>query len=600
MSPGPFGLREWFDASPGRRLLTPFESLVERVLGLETLRGLYTRLPRDNRPFPDAALDLLSIDYEVEGAGLAGFPRSGPLIVVANHPFGGADGLVLLSLLARVRPDVRLLANDLLDRIPELRSCCFFVDTFGTPARRQANARALRAAIRHVGAGGALAVFPAGEVSSLARDGEHVADRAWSPAVARIIRSTRATVVPLFFSGTNSSWFHMAGRVHPRFRTALLPRELLAQRGRTVACIVGPRIEAARLDRFEEPARAIEYLRLRTQALAGLRHGGFMPPTAGAAGRRAALAHAEPSDAIEREINGLESCRVLVRNGGLTVHVARAQEAPATLREIGRLREIAFRAAGEGSGQARDVDAFDSHYHHLFVWNGERREIVGAYRLGATDEILPRLGVDGLYTSTLFQYDERLLAQIHPALELGRAFVRTEYQRDYSPLLLLWKGIATFVARQPRYRMLFGPVSISNDYHSLSRQILARFLYATSYRRDLGELVTPRNPPPFLRPRPVTHPVAGPIVKSLAEVGTLLSEIESDRKGVPVLVRQYLKLNARLLGFNVDPQFGQALDGLMLVDLTAVDRALLTRYMGAPAADAFLAHHGAEVRRRAS
>ncbi len=297
----------------------------------------------------------------------------------------------------------------------------------------------------------------------------------------------------------------------------------------------------------------------------------------------------EPAAALAREISSLPESRHLLRSGAFTVCIAPSASLPHTLREVGRLREIAFRAVGEGSGGARDLDRFDEHYQHLIVWNHERQEVVGGYRIGQTDEILPRLGVAGLYTSTLFRYDPRLLADIGPALELGRAFVRPEYQRDYSPLLLLWKGIGTFVARNPRYRTLFGTVSISNDYQSLSQQILARFLYATSYRPDLAARVQARNPPPFLRAGRDVPAVAGRVARSIADVGAVVAGIEADGKGVPVLLRQYLKLNARLLGFNVDAAFGGVLDGLMMVDLLDVEREMLVRYMGKAGAATFLA-----------
>jgi hypothetical protein len=291
------------------------------------------------------------------------------------------------------------------------------------------------------------------------------------------------------------------------------------------------------------------------------------------------------------EIRALDDGDRLLTSGDFTVCMAPAFKLTHTLREIGRLREIAFRAVGEGSGHDRDIDRFDAHYHHLIVWNHQRSEVVGAYRIGRTDEILARLGQDGLYTSTLFRYDERLLDDLGPALELGRAFVRREYQRDYSPLLLLWKGIGTFVARNPQYRRLFGTVSISADYQSLSQQILAGFLYATSFRPDLAARIHPRNPPPFLRAGRGAPSCLGSVARTVADVGALVAEIESDGKGVPVLLRQYLKLNARLLGFNVDPMFGGVLDGLMMVDLLDVDPGLLTRYLGRGGARDFLAFH---------
>jgi putative hemolysin len=450
-----------------------------------------------------------------------------------------------------------------------------------------------------VKSGGALVVFPAGEVAHEETAGNaNRTDVRWSAGVARLVQRTGADVVPVFFHGGNSRIFRLAGRIHPLLRTALLPRELLGQRGRTIRINVGTKITAARLARFEEPERLASYLRVRTSALAA----DAAAPQLVTASSAHAHPVAEPQNPceIEREIQTLDRSRILVSSGAFDVLIARAPEIPRALLEIGRLREIAFRRAGEGTEFARDLDEFDANYWHLFAWNRERHEIAGAYRVGATDEIVPRAGIAGLYTSTLFRYDRRLLSQLDPALELGRAFVTPEYQRDYTPLLLLWKGIGAFVAANPRYRMLFGPVSISNSYQSLSRQILVRFLYATSYRQDLAELVSPRNPPLFLRHRGALAPIAGSIVRSLADVSTLLAEIESDRKGVPVLLRQYLKLNARLLGFNVDPSFGSVIDGLMLVDLTDVDRAILVRYMGAEPAVAFLRHHGTPDRRQAS
>jgi hypothetical protein len=311
------------------------------------------------------------------------------------------------------------------------------------------------------------------------------------------------------------------------------------------------------------------------------------------------IAAGVPGSLLDAEVRSLPPDQRLYENAGMSVVVARAAQAPLAVGEIGRLRETTFRAAGEGTGKARDLDRFDEHYWHLFLWNGERQEIVGAYRMGATDEILAQRGVTGLYTSTLFRYERRLLDQINPALELGRSFVRAEYQRDHSSLMLLWKGIGRFISERPRYRMLIGPVSISNDYQSISRQILMAFLYATSFRADLAELVQARNPPTLGR-ADWEHGLLSTVVKNLSQVGALLTEIESDGKGVPVLLRQYLKLNARLLGFNVDPAFGNALDGLMLADLLEVDRSILVRYMGEAGARAFLAHHQRADERRAS
>jgi putative hemolysin len=580
-----FSAGEWFDGPLTRALLAP---IVDHLLALPTIERLYREMPSDARPFWDRALASLEIAYRVADAQLSNVPASGPLVVVANHPFGGADGLILGSVLSRVRPDVKVLGNSLLARLPELRRSLLPVDLYGGSASRLANGAALREALRWVAGGGALAVFPAGEVAHSSPGEAGGGDSTWSPMIARLAARAGASVLPVFFEGRNSRLFDLAGRIHPRLKTALLVRELLGKRSQTISVRVGTPIPSSRLKDFSDAEQMTAYIRLRTDALA--------PPSSGTAATDRTvgtcsqpIAGPEAADDVAREIDALPPQQVLARSGAFTVLVGSAAELPCTLREIGRLREIAFRAAGEGSGLARDIDRFDEHYLHLFVWQQDRREIVGAYRVGQTDVILPRLGVDGLYTSTLFRYDPRLLSELGSSLELGRAFVRPEYQRDYSPLLLLWKGVGAFVARNPRYRILFGTVSISNDYRSLSRQLLAMFLYASSYRADLARWVQPRNPPRFLSDGRRVAPVLGSVVRTIADVGALVAEIESDGKGVPVLLRQYLKLNARLLGFNIDPAFGGVLDGLMMVDLLDVEPELRVRYMGKSGAAAWSA-----------
>ena len=554
------------------------------MIGLATLAMLSRKIPADGRPFCDRALETLDVSLDLAPGQRTRIPPDGALVVVANHPTGALDGLLLLSLLRRVRPDVKILGNSWLQWIRELRGDLIPIDVWRGRECVQRNARSLRAAVRWVRHGHALIVFPAGEVAHTRDEEGRLAESAWHPAAARIVRSTGATVVPVFIPGRNSVAFQRAGRIHALLRTALLPRELLRQRGCSPRLRVGRPIPYSRVCQFPDVSQLTAYLRIRTLALD--------VPARSAVRNASVVVRPLSQPAVAREVTSLPESHVLARSGQSVVYLARAEQIPTALREIGHLREIAFRAAGEGSGTECDLDRFDHHYRHLFVWNRARGEIVGAYRVALTDDILKRSGVHDLYTSTLFEYDRSLIEEIGPALELGRAFVRPEYQKDYSSLLLLWKGIATFVSRAPRYRVLFGPVSISNEYASLSRHILACFLYATAYSGARGPLIAGRNEPAFLRTRRDVLPIAGSIVRTLADVSALISEIESDGKGVPVLLRQYLKLNARLLGFNVDPAFGNALDALMLVDLTQVDPSILSRYMGASGTKAFLTYHG--------
>jgi putative hemolysin len=286
-----------------------------------------------------------------------------------------------------------------------------------------------------------------------------------------------------------------------------------------------------------------------------------------------AVAHSE----MEREIERLPDHALLDSAGDLHVYLSPAAPISITLREIGRLREIAFRAAGEGTGRGVDLDEFDRTYLHLFVWNAARSEVVAGYRLQTVD------GVNHLYTRTLFQFDDRFFATMGPAVELGRSFVRVEYQKGFAPLLLLWKGIGKFIAAHPRYKTLFGPVSISNQYEAISRELMIAYLERHASIAEWTNLVRALHAPA----RRATNFEC----RDLDELSDTIRHLEPAQPGIPVLLRQYLKLGGKLLSFSVDPDFSNALDGLIVVDLTRTEPRLLERYLGKAEARAFLNHH---------
>lgn len=296
--------------------------------------------------------------------------------------------------------------------------------------------------------------------------------------------------------------------------------------------------------------------------------------------------------ALKAEIDALPQRQRLVESGCLQVHWAHASQIRCILQEIGRLRELTFRAVGEGSGKSADIDAFDTYYLHLFVWDAEANAIVGAYRLGLVEEILARYGKRGLYTHSLFRYGPRILNTLKPAIELGRSFVRVEYQRSFAPMLLLWRGLGRFIHCSPQYAVLFGPVSISNSYSPESRELMVEYLSAHMAEAAMVTQVRPRRP--FRHERSCAATAAAAFPASIDELSRMIERIEPDRKGLPVLLRQYLRLGARILAFNVDGNFGNVLDGLMVVDLREIEPALLTRYMGQSAMLAFRAYHGLE------
>jgi putative hemolysin len=555
-----------------------------RVLRFDELERMYAEIAPvgAGRPFFQAMLDGLSVEWELDRSELKKIPSSGPCVVVANHPFGLLEGAAILSKLLTIREDVKALTNEVIATVPETRDWFIAVDVLSGANAAQANQRGLRRALEWLKNGGMLVVFPAGEVSHLQWNRLSITDPKWNTSVARLIRRTGAAAVPVYVHGANSALFQVLGLIHPKVRTALLPHEYLNKKRRKLDIRIGHAISPERVAAISSDEALTRYLRWRTYLL-GHRSEQKLPASA-------PPPKPAPTRSIHEEVERLPSSRLLLETGDCQVFIAPAAEIPKTIDEIGLLREATFRAAGEGSGKERDLDEFDAHYLHLFSWDRARQEVIGAYRLGQTDEILPRQSLKGLYTSTLFHYSKDLLLEIHPALEMGRSFIRVEHQKSFSALLLLWKGIGRFVAAHPRYRVLFGPVSISNDYGPLSRKFLVSYLEAHARDERLSRLVRPRKP--YWRFPLPNHAAWGIDLEELSEI---IADLEPDGKGVPVLLRQYLKLGGRLLAFNVDPKFSRCLDGLIVVDLASTDRAILNRYMGASDAETFLRYHRALV-----
>jgi putative hemolysin len=576
----------------------PVRGALERAFGLTTLARIYRRRPAgiSGDDFLAWTLAQLDVTLRVSEADLSRIPSTGAVVVVANHPFGAIEGIALAHALCKVRPDVRVLANFLLGRIPEIRRVFLFVDPFERQGSTIANALSLRGALTWLRGGGLLVVFPAGEVASWSPRSFRVVEPAWSPSVAGLARRAGATAVPVFVPGRNRALFQAAGLVHPVLRTALIPRELLARSGTTLELRVGTPVPAARLHEFESDAAAIDYLRDRTEILAERVEA---DPSFSAAAIQPRLTPASappvvppvPSAELTAEVAALPSEALLTEADEFQVFVARAGAIPRLLREIGRMRELTFRDVGEGTGREIDLDVYDRAYLHMFIWDRARAQLVGAYRLGPTDEILRSSGVAGLYTASLFHYDPRLFDAMGPALEMGRSWIRTEHQKSYTGLMLLWKGIGEYVGRHPRYATLFGPVSISAGYRSVSQRMIVAFLERNRKLTDWAGWVRPTTP---FRQEHRPGSTRGPAhLNDLEEVSTFISEIESDQKGVPVLLKQYLRLDGRLLGYNVDPEFANVLDVLIAVDLRLSPRKALQRYMGPANLERFRAFHAA-------
>lgn len=570
---------------------TPFglgESVVEWATGLSKLDKLYQDRPDElsSFEFMHHTLSALNIDYSVSAGATDNIPEQGPVVIVANHPLGAIEGVILADLVGSVRKDVKVLANELLKRLPELDDLFIGVDVFNSKESKRTNAKAIRDANRHLADGGLLIVFPAGEVSSYRKGAKTLTDIEWSKSVAKFVKRHQATTVPIFINGKNSELFYQAGRVHPLLRTALLGRELLNKQATTISISIGSSIPYSEIKSFEKEMDIVNYLRLNTYLMS--QQDSPNTPIHAPSFDTQVIAPIPP-EVLAIEVDSLPEEMKLLEQGDFEVYCTPSQSIPNLMREIGRVREESFREVGEGCGLACDLDEYDLYYHQLFVWNETKAELVGAYRLGMVDKLIAEHGLDKLYSRSLFNYNQEFIDTLDNSIELGRSVVSKPYQKSLNSLLLLWKGIAAFVYRHPQYTHLFGPVSISNDYSHNARLLIATTLSIHHYDEQKANLVSPSSP------LNTSNNVfwQNHLLSSLASVPLLskvLARMEQG-KGLPVLLRQYLGMNGKLVCFNVDPSFNDALDGLIVVNLKKVPLKTLGKYMGRDLAQDYLEQH---------
>jgi len=594
-----------FDLAPkvrlplNRQLYRFARPLIERVLHLhsfnailEQARQLYANSPSDQglRSWLDATLQAAGIQTAVSTPPNdkdAFYP--GPIIAVANRPFGLLDACIIGRELARHRGHLLILGSPTLAEIPELSPWVLPFETRTASTNPYQNHASLRSARQHLLAGGTLLVFPATDIAHW-RLGKGISESPWNDHAAQLALDTRASILPVFLQGQNSLLFQGIGLLDARLRRTLTPREFCHHQHQQTHVHFGSIIPYARLQRFATATELTRHLRLRTLLL-GIRPAtplsSVTPPESKPVCARSS------SQEVIAEVHRLSGTPAeLARSGSLQAFIAQASDIPHLLQEIGRLREITFRLVGEGTGKAIDLDTFDAYYLHLFLWDTDQQRLVGAYRLGIAHEILRHHGPRGLYTSTLFKFKAPFLQHLDDAVEMGRSFIAPEYQRTAGALPLLWKAISLWMSRNPRYRKLFGPVSISQDYATASRHLMVEYLRDHCGSNELSPHVRPRHP---FRPgssRAILREIVSAKIQSLEDCTTLVSSLEMDQKGLPILLKHYLRLNGKLLSFNVDKTFSSVVDGLILVDLTRTDPRLLAKYMGEARCRAYLEHHG--------
>ena len=543
-------------------------TLLTEVSGLKKLERFYSAI-EDLRDldFVAAVFKNLELEVEVSEADLAHIPREGGLVFVSNHPYGAIDGLALVHVVGRIRPDLKVMANFLLQQLEPLRDRFIGVNPF-EQLTSLSSYHGMRQAMEHVKEGGALSVFPAGEVSSWRTELKAVADPRWRTPMIKMAQHLEAPVVPIWFDGANSLVFQMLGMIHPNLRTLALPNEMMRMRGKSVRMRIGKPIAAKDLAAFTSVEQLTRYLRAKTYALgSGLQVKRELFSPLRFPRRPKEVVEAGDNDRLKQEVERLADLK-LNAQGEFDLYLAPSSRIPDLLREIGRLREVTFREAGEGTNKAIDLDEFDLYYDHLFLWDREKERLVGAYRIGDGKRIMSRYGKRGFYTYTLFRMDRPMDRVLRRSFELGRSFIASEYQRQRLPLFMLWRGLLLHLHANPDHQYLIGPVSISGSYSRFSRTLIMEFVQQHHYDHTMAASVRPRN---RFRIKPDKNDSEALVQASMADLkkmDKLIAEIDPNETAMPVLLKKYLLLNARIIGFNRDPRFNDALDGLMVLDLT--------------------------------
>ena len=518
--------------------------------------------------FSSKVLEEVGVRYEIPPSQLDRIPAEGGFITVSNHPFGSIDGMILSAVIGSRRPDYKILTTFLLSLIPSLKDSFIPVDNFSSGGTRSISG--IRAALSHIADNHPLGLFPAGEVATWQKGktrtslgNERVTeDIPWAENIVKLIRKSGLPVIPIYFEGENSPSFHRLGRIHPRLRTVRLIHEVFNKRGTTVQVRIGQPIAPSELATMEVPALG-RYLRSRCYALEAQC---LSPVSAVSQTSQQPLSEPVPSSRIQEEIGRLPSDRVLFEAGDYRGYLLQVSDAPETMKELYRLREETFRAIGEGTGLSEDTDAFDSYYRQMILWNIPCGEIVGAYRLGFGPEILAgHGGVPGFYTSTLFRYGDKAEELLAHSLELGRSFIVQKYQREVLPLRLLFTGLAAATLRCPGLEYFVGPVSISNDVPDFYKSLIVRYFERDFSLADAQRVALPTHPfhPGYLRvdPDALLQIPAG----NADAFDRLLIALSDGKYRLPVLVRKYFSCGARLVCFNVDPDFSDSLDGLIFL-----------------------------------
>lgn len=555
-----------------------------KILRISTINKIYNSHKHlKGIDFFTSILNDLQIKFEVPASDLKRIPEKGSFITVSNHPLGGIDGVLLLKLLIERRADYKIIANFLLHRIQPLKTYVLAVNPFDNHKDAKSSIAGIKEALQHLKEGHPLGIFPAGEVST-SKDGKLIIDKPWEEGAIKLIQKAKVPVIPIYFHAKNSRLFYVLSKISDTLRTAKLPSELLSQKDRVIKVRIGKAISVKQLAEYKNTQDLGDFIRTKTYLLAN----SYQKKKSKTLNVQSLKIQRTPKQIVKqgnvsdiiKEVDTLrENESRLSQSKNYEVFFTPSNTIPNLLQEIGRLREITFREVGEGTNLSIDLDEFDSYYHHLFLWDKVANKLVGAYRMGLGKDIFKNYGIKGFYIHTLFKFEPELFGMMENSIEMGRAFIIKEYQQKPMPLFLLWKGIVHITLRYPEYKYLIGGVSISNQFSEFSKSLMIEFMKSHYYDPYVAQYIQPKKEFKVKLKDADKDFVFDEANADMQKFDKFIDEIEPGNLRIPVLIKKYVKQNARLVAFNVDPKFNNAVDGLMYIRVSDIPESTVKPVM---------------------
>ena len=570
-------------------LKNPIASAVMRLTKINEVNKLYDVLKHKiGKDFFNYFVRERDLKYIVFEEDLARIPKTGPFILVSNHPLGAIDGILMTKILIEIRPDFKIMGNFLLEKIEPMKPYVISVNPFENRKELKSSAAGMRGSLKHLENGGCIGIFPAGEVSNRNNEFGEVLDKKWEKPALKLIKMAKVPVVPMYFHAKNSRLFYQMAKLHPNLQTLMLPAEMMHKREKPIRVRLGKPVSVKVLEDHDSIEEMGEFLQKKIHLLKSyyekrksitdrlnipnLKLNFSLKKEANVVQN---IIDETPTLDIVNEVERLsKNDKMLFRNGNYEVFFATYSEIPSIMREIGRQRELTFRKIGEGSNLPFDLDEFDEHYHHLFLWDSQAKKLAGAYRMALGCEVMKKHGIDGFYTSSLFEFGPELRPFFRKVIEMGRAYISTEYQQKPLPLFLLWRGIVHVCLRNPEHKFLMGGVSISDKFSEFSKSLMIEFMRSHYYDSAVAQYIHPKNEFKVKLKDRDKHLFFDEVESDLNKLDKIIDDLEPEMR-LPVLIKKYIKQNAKVISFNVDPSFNDAIDGLMYIRISELPESTI-------------------------